>query len=261
MPEVLRQGDWFKQYYGELYQESVRDLLTPERTAREVDFLCQATGMGPASAVADLGSGEGRHAIELARRGHRVTAVELNAEFVARARSAAGEESTIRFVEGDMRRVVPGPYDLVTILSHTFGFFTHAQNTQLLEDWSRELAPHGHLVIDVWNRERMLRRFEKSLIRRVSPTLTVAEECTWDAQSERLHVRYTYLHSPGGAAVREASFRLYSLDQLREMISLCGIKVSGVFGSLEGEPYGDDAPRMVIVAERMESGSQTPLEI
>lgn len=250
MPEVLRQGDWFKEYYGDLYAESVRGLFKPERTLREVEFLCSATGLEPGSAIADLGAGEGRHAIELWRRGYLVTAVELNHASMDRARAAAGPESTIRFVEGDMRQAVPGPYDLVTILHDSFGLFTDVQNLRLLEDWTHELKPGGHVLIDVQNRDELLGRFEKSSVRRVSPTLTVAEERTWDAQAERLNVRHSYLGAMGGGQARNASFRLYSLEQLREMFSGCGLEISEVFGSLEGEPYGADSSRMVIVARR-----------
>ena len=52
----------------------------------------------------DLGCGPGRHAVALAKRGFRVTAVDLSAFHLGKARARAADASVaIDFVEGDMR--------------------------------------------------------------------------------------------------------------------------------------------------------------
>lgn len=111
--------EWFRHYYGRDYAASVESRLTPERTRSEIDFLVSLMGLdGVPRRVADLGAGKGRHAIELKRRGHAVTAVDLNPAFVEAGRRAEPPGvPPVRWVTGDMRQVIPGPYDAVLISS------------------------------------------------------------------------------------------------------------------------------------------------
>jgi SAM-dependent methyltransferase len=58
-------------------------------TLAEVDFLVQELGLQPGEAILDVGCGTGRHAVELARRGCRVTGLDVSPGMLAQARQAA----------------------------------------------------------------------------------------------------------------------------------------------------------------------------
>ncbi|MEZ5381978.1 MAG: class I SAM-dependent methyltransferase [Microthrixaceae bacterium] len=70
-------------------------------TVREVDSLMELLGLEPGMALLDVGCGPGRHANEFARRGIRVTGVDISARFVEVARSVAVAGAT--FVRADAR--------------------------------------------------------------------------------------------------------------------------------------------------------------
>jgi malonyl-CoA O-methyltransferase len=59
-------------------------------------------------AIADVGCGTGRHALELAAAGARVTALDFSAGMLAKARAKPGAES-ITFIEHDIGRPLPLP--------------------------------------------------------------------------------------------------------------------------------------------------------
>ena len=78
--------DWTIAYYREQYADSVRPMLTEERSRAEVDFLLRATGLQPGALVADVPCGSGRHTRIFAERGFRVVGIDQNADFIASAR-------------------------------------------------------------------------------------------------------------------------------------------------------------------------------
>ena len=58
-------------------------------TRAEVDFILEVMQVPPTGSLLDVGCGVGRHALELARRGYRVTGVDISAGMLEQARRAA----------------------------------------------------------------------------------------------------------------------------------------------------------------------------
>jgi len=80
-------NDWekFFEEHAPFYMENV----FTKNTLAEVDFLVAEFELRPGASILDMGCGTGRHAVELARRGYRVTGVDLSAAMLAQARQAA----------------------------------------------------------------------------------------------------------------------------------------------------------------------------
>src|SRR4051812_11715239 len=63
-------ADWWRTIFNATYLRTDGDVVeNAENTAREVDLLIGAAGLAPDRRVLDLCCGQGRHCIELARRG------------------------------------------------------------------------------------------------------------------------------------------------------------------------------------------------
>lgn len=77
----MADADWFRRYYGEQYADSVRGMLTQERSEREVEFIVRETALQPPASVLDLACGAGRHALAFARHGYVVTGVTTKSLF------------------------------------------------------------------------------------------------------------------------------------------------------------------------------------
>ncbi len=88
----------------------------------EIDRLLALLEVPSGAAVLDLCCGPGRHAIELARRGQRVTGVDMTPSYLeAAAKAATAEGLDIELVEGDMRTFErPLAFDLVLNLGRSF---------------------------------------------------------------------------------------------------------------------------------------------
>jgi SAM-dependent methyltransferase len=84
-------GHWFEPLADHLGEAYLRYSFTMG-TVAEVDGIIDLAHLRPGARVLDVGCGPGRHAIELARRGHAVHGVDISATFVDLARRAAADE-------------------------------------------------------------------------------------------------------------------------------------------------------------------------
>ncbi len=115
-------------------------------------WLVQEASDLPVGTALDLGAGEGRNAIWLARRGWRVTAVDFSRVALARAESLAfrvqesGWSLDIEWVLADVRtyRPDPGRYDLVLL---AYLHLPDEQRRQVIRTAVDGLAPGGTLLV------------------------------------------------------------------------------------------------------------------
>src|SRR6266480_2189897 len=82
-------SNWYENFFHGLSLDLWRKAISPKQTKREADFLIKVLQCEKNSHLLDVPCGNGRLSLELARRGYRVTGVDLAEEFVEEARSAA----------------------------------------------------------------------------------------------------------------------------------------------------------------------------
>ncbi len=114
----MRDRHWFEPVADHLGEAYLRYSFT-RGTVAEVDGILAMADLPPGSRVLDVGCGPGRHALELARRGHVVTGIDISARFVELARASAAAEGleAVAFEVGDARSLgFEAEFDLVISL-------------------------------------------------------------------------------------------------------------------------------------------------
>src|SRR6266545_6206025 len=149
--------DAFDEDYLYFYEE----LLTPERTAGEVDLVWKLLELEPGLGLLDLACGHGRIANPLAERGVRVTGLDATTLFLELARADAAERGVeVEYVEGDMRSIPwSGRFDRVLNWFTSFGYFGDDDNRRVLHEAYEALKPGGLLAVEVNNSDNLLRRY------------------------------------------------------------------------------------------------------
>jgi tellurite methyltransferase len=101
-------------------------------------------------AVLDLGCGLGNLALEAARRGCTVTAIDASATAIARIRDAAQEEQlAVEALEADLTRFGIGhDYDTIVAIGLLM-FFPQARALAMLRDIQANVRPGGRAIVNV----------------------------------------------------------------------------------------------------------------
>ncbi len=120
---------------------------TIEPVAHEV---LDAVGVQTGEALLDVATGSGNAALEAARRGARVTGLDLTPELLATAEArAAAEGHAIAFVEGDAQALpfADGSFDRVTSV---FGAMFAPDQARTAAELLRVCRPGGTVAVCAW---------------------------------------------------------------------------------------------------------------
>ena len=159
-------SDWWRTLFNSVYLKTDGDVFEDDRnTVEEVDLLIRSAGLERNDRILDLCCGQGRHALELARRGFQyVTGLDRSRYLTRLARKRAKQYNLqVSFHEGDARkfRLGDSEFRCVCILGNSFGYFERPEDDlAVLETVKRALAFGGKLVIDLMDGEWMRRHFE-----------------------------------------------------------------------------------------------------
>jgi SAM-dependent methyltransferase len=229
--------------------------------------LYQAMAERADGPVLELAAGTGRLAIPLAEAGHRVTAVDLDAAMLDRARQRArgtAGEDRLTFVEADLvglRLPDAGGYGLAFVaLNSLLVLGSRAAQRAALRALADHLAPGGLAVVDVWLPDAEdLARFDGRVMLewpRLDPEtgaiVTKVASAIHDAAAAT--VTLTTIFEEGGQGegtrrwVRRDRLRLVSADELREFALDAGLQVELLAGDYGMGPMGPGSERAVLVA-------------
>ena len=131
------------------------DHLWTRHAVTECDRIVEYCGIELGHSVLDFGCGAGRHAIELAKSGIRVTGVDYAGNLVRKAESMVQQQnlSGTRFVEADCREVQLGErFDAAVCLYDVVGTYADREgNFLVLANLAHHLKPGGFALVSVMN--------------------------------------------------------------------------------------------------------------
>jgi SAM-dependent methyltransferase len=198
----------------------------------QIDGLERFLELEPRSRVLDLCSGAGRGTIELARRGHRVLGIDPDESALALARAAAkGERLNVHFMKADPREIsYRADFDAVVCLDGAFGRLpSDRDDLRALDNARKALKPGAKLLLDVPNREWLMRHLEPS------------DRTVFDFEKGRLN---------DDRPPAFPSLRIYALTELISLIERAGLSYRRSWGGFDGSAYGMDCARLLVLAER-----------
>ena len=239
--------DWWQGWFGPGYL-ALYDAVLAERTPTEVDQIEALLQLRPPQRILDLPCGQGRHAIELARRGYEVTGVDLSEYMLGVARERADTAGVrVRWLAGDMREVLPGQaFDLVLNLFTSFGYFAdEADDRKVVRAAASMLDPGGQFVLEVINGERIMGNFQEREWFTVGQ-MAVMERRSLDVPARRMVVERT-VSSKGGDDTSVHAIRLYRGPELEAMLKAAGFTRVELYGDWDHAQLAPESLRVLAV--------------
>ncbi|HEX3596183.1 MAG TPA: class I SAM-dependent methyltransferase [Polyangiaceae bacterium] len=248
----MTSSDWWRPFFAEPWAKIQAGGYSAERTSAECDLIEGALALPSGASVLDIPCGIGRHSVELARRGYRLTGADFNEDHVSRARDAARVANvSVDFVVGDMRDyTTEARFDGAFCYFGSFGYFDDADDERFARRVAQVLRPGGRFLIEGHIAETllpMLRERDWYWAGGEDAKLRVLEERALKLETSRIDVTWTIVDD-GGAHSSAVSIRLYTYRELRDLLRRAGFASVDVFDGKTGQAFELGARRALVVA-------------
>lgn len=257
--------EWWRTLFNALYVKTDGDVVeNNDNTRIDVDFIVSGTGVDANSRILDLCCGQGRHCLELARRGHKhVTGVDRSRYLIRLAkRRAQAENLSVTFKEGDARnpRLADNSFDCAVIMGNSFGYFSNASDDErVLKSVAKSLKSSGQLALDITDGAYMADHFEKRSWEWIDAHHFVCRERSLSGDRQRLISREVIVHDEMGVIADQFyAERLYSRESISELLERCGFRNVRHHGMAESR--SDREQDLGMMARRLLLTADAPLK-
>jgi len=219
------------------------------QTQRQIQFLKSQLKRG--GYVLDVACGSGRHTIPLAAAGFEVVGLDVSMGLLRIAKKRGADA----LVRADMRYLPfkTAAFNSALSMDTSLGYLpSEADDAESLAEIKRVLQKEGGLLVDVFNRERLLSKYlgktptSKWLEYpsfRLEQKRSISEDGCWLRDEWTVHDR-----ASGQIRVFRHAVRLYSCQQLERLIAEAGFSVKMVFGDYLGQQFSPETPRLILLA-------------
>jgi len=239
--------EWFKRWFNsEEYLKVYRH--HDEKDAEElVKLLLNNIKLNPGDNILDMAAGFGRHAILFAKKGFKVSAVDLSENLLSIARNNAEKEGvSIDFIQSDIRNFTSTKkYNLIINLFTSIGYFeSDDENYYILKDAFELLEDGGFFVLDYFNKNFVEKNLVAQTVDEVDDSIITQNRFI---EGERI-IKEITVERKGKTNKFYESVRMFSNEELISAMENLGFKITKIFGDFSGKPFElESSPRIIII--------------
>ncbi|MBN2135856.1 MAG: class I SAM-dependent methyltransferase [Acidobacteria bacterium] len=245
-------AEWFEDMFDADYIQSYRRIN--QSSKEEVEGVIDLLSLTNDMKILDLCCGYGRHTLELARRGFKVTGYDLSSVFLENAKKKAQEEGLdIDFIYGDMRELpFLEEYDVVLNLFTSFGYFSHEENKDVLQRVARALVPNGRFLIQSLCFTGLIRNVINDGNSFISEDegVIMLDKQTWNLEKNELNAQRKLIFDDNRRRDVNFSIKIYTLAEMLRMFHEVDLQLVDYYANLKGDPYTLDSKHFTIIVEK-----------
>jgi cyclopropane fatty-acyl-phospholipid synthase-like methyltransferase len=242
--------EWFKHWFNSKEYLKVYKHRDEKEAEELVDLVIHNISLKENGYVLDLAAGFGRHAILFAKRGFNVTAVDLSESLLSIAKeNATSEGIDINFVHSDIRQFNPAfQYDLIVNLFTSIGYFEKdEENYYILKKVYDLLSEKGFFVLDYFNKNFVVKNLVAETVEQIDDGIITQNRFI---DGERI-VKEIIIDRKGKINKFYESIRMFSSEELLNMLQKLGFYKIKIFGDFSGNPFElETSPRIIIIVNK-----------
>ena len=238
--------DWTKDYFDDFYLKYFLQNQSSQVTEKQVNLIKDF--LKPNTEILDAGCGIGRHSIKLAELGFNVLGIDSSYLYVDMATKAAAEKNlqNVHFEVKDVRTIdYFEQFDGIISIWSSFGYFSDSVNYKVLENFYLALKKEGKVIIDVENRDYILKYFVRETFKEKDDIFILERRNFHVLTSVVSTHRYILGKNYRRDYIRH--IRIYSATEMINMFSRIGLKNIEVYGNYDKEKFSENSKRIIIV--------------
>jgi len=253
--------DWWRFIFNSNYLKTDGDVVDDiSITQDEIDKFAEILSLEKDHTILDLCCGQGRHTLELSRRGfNKVFGLDSSGYLIQRAKKQARKENLIaNFREGDARKIPysPDSFDNVLILGNSFGYFESKEDDlRVLKGVLRIIKPNGKVLIDVSDGNFIKSNFKPRSWEWIDEDYLVCRERSLSKDNQRLISREVIVKVDEGIKADQFyAERLYTKESIKKLLESAGFSNIQFFGiinpdSKRNQDLGMMEQRIIVCAD------------
>lgn len=224
---------------------------------REIENLFSRGVFKNEDRVLDLGCGPGLYAARLAKRGMKVTGIDISPRSIRYASNYASENGLdIEYVNDSFLNIgYTGEFDVAMQIYGEVSTFPDEDRDKLLSKVNDALKPGGFLVFDVSTRAQRMKEgagnrwhvFEGGLWR---PGKHIILEDGYDYPEEDAWLDQYIVIDEKGATVYRDWFHDYSLETIKPVVEKAGFSIVQIWNDFTGTPYSNGGDWIALIARK-----------
>jgi ubiquinone/menaquinone biosynthesis C-methylase UbiE len=246
---TVKSKDWWLEFFPAF--RVIFGFLPPSDSSRVASYIIRKLNLKPGMSILDCPCGIGRISIPLAKKGIKVTGVDITAQYLDElSRKSEKLKLPIKTVQSDMRRIdFKSQFDAAGNIWTSFGYFDKESDNQLvLKRLYNALKPGGKLLLTLMNRDWILKNFTPCDLIEIGDT-KIIDNRKFDFKTSTSVSQWHFV-KPGSEKVCESRIRMYSWHELNNMMSRAGFSKVDGFGSTDDSPIDINSRIMYIIGTK-----------
>lgn len=253
MPEQVKPGNINNSFFEGYYKDIWRDIFPEKTTLAEADWIISEAQLTTNSQVVDLMCGYGRHSLEVAQKGIRVTAIDNLPDYIdeLKEKAATGNLSIEPICTDVMQMHLTSKFDAAICMGNSLQFFDEPDLLQLLSKISEHLKIGGKFFINTWSiSEIVFKSFKENSWSKIGDLLMLSK-CKFLFHPTRMEVNMTLISNDGTREEKNGIDYIYSINEIETMLNKTGFRLKDIYSIPGKRLFTVGEPRAYIVAEKI----------
>jgi len=211
-------------------------------TEKEIDFLINAIDFKKNDAILDIGCGNGRHLVELYKRGYKKSiGIDLSKPFID---TAVKNNKNIDFINNDFISYdfKNKKFDKIISFFSGFGYYNDKDNEKYVKKVSELIKKNGIFMLDIFNFIYFIKSYKEGIIYKSGKIKNKNEFCP----KTLINTSYNTINNK----MYKYKMRLYTIPEIKSMVGKYGMKIIKIYGNYKSDNFHFDSKRSIFVIKK-----------